>query len=159
VPSVQNQCNSDIYITNYVLHVRLFLLPSVEEGLITICLDTFAAGGESIGALLGFSLLYMVVHPNVQKAVQKELDAVVGKDRRPAVADRARSDSTCKSRTDKSRVALKFSYLRASSVVQLTYVVFRLIYLLVNRNIMPLEYLAHFVRHFRRPSYRMELAA
>lgn len=61
-----------------------------EEGLITICLDTFAAGGESIGSFLGFALLYMLVYPNVQKAVQKELDAVVGRDRRPALADRAR---------------------------------------------------------------------
>jgi cytochrome P450 len=67
-----------------------FLLPSSEEGLITIGLDLFAAGGESIASALGFSVLYMVVYPNVQKAVQKELDAVVGRDRRPALADKAR---------------------------------------------------------------------
>jgi cytochrome P450 len=86
----QYQCNSDLDITIYVLYVSLFLLPASEEGLITICLDLFTAGGESISSSLGFSLLYMVVHPNVQKAVQKELDAVVGRDRRPALADRAR---------------------------------------------------------------------
>jgi len=90
VPSAQNQCNSDLDITVYVLHVRLFLLLSAEEGLITICMDLFSVGGESIASSVGFSILYMVVHPNVQKAVQKELDAVVGRDRRPALADRAR---------------------------------------------------------------------
>jgi cytochrome P450 len=65
-------------------------LLSSEEGLITICLDLFAAGGETIASSLGYSLLYMVLYPNVQKAVQKELDAVVGRDRRPTLADRAR---------------------------------------------------------------------
>jgi len=90
VPLAQNQCKSDLDITVYLLHVRLFLLPSSEEGLITICLDLFTAGGETTASSLGFSLLYMLVHPNIQKAVQKELDAIVGRDRRPALEDRAR---------------------------------------------------------------------
>ncbi|XP_069672280.1 methyl farnesoate epoxidase-like [Periplaneta americana] len=61
-----------------------------EEGLITICLDMFAAGGEATTSTLGFCLLYMVVYPEVQKKVQKELDAVVGRDRRPTLEDRAK---------------------------------------------------------------------
>ena len=81
---------SDLDITICVLHVRSFLLPPSEEGLITICLDLFTAGGETMSMSLGFSLLYMLVHPNVQKAVQKELDAVVGRDRSPTLQDRAR---------------------------------------------------------------------
>ncbi|XP_069672288.1 methyl farnesoate epoxidase-like [Periplaneta americana] len=59
-----------------------------EEGLIVICMDIFAAGAESVGSFLGFCLLYMVLHPRVQKEVQKELDAVVGRDRRPGLQDR-----------------------------------------------------------------------
>jgi cytochrome P450 len=55
-----------------------------------VCLDLFAAGGESINSSLGFYILYMILHPRVQKAVQEELDAVVGRDRRPVIADRAR---------------------------------------------------------------------
>lgn len=39
---------------------------------------------------LGFFLLYMVLHPRVQESVQKELDTVVGRDRRPSLDDRAR---------------------------------------------------------------------
>jgi hypothetical protein len=66
-----------------------FLCPP-EEGLITICLDLFTAGGETLNSSLGFYLLYMVLHPEVQKEVQKELDEVVGKGRRPTIADRAK---------------------------------------------------------------------
>lgn len=61
-----------------------------EEGLIVLCLDLFSAGGETLSSSLAFSLLYMILNPNVQKAVQKELDQVVGRDRRPTLADRGR---------------------------------------------------------------------
>jgi cytochrome P450 len=50
----------------------------------------FTAGGEPLATSLAFALLHMVVHPDVQQAVQKELDAVVGKDRRPTLEDRAK---------------------------------------------------------------------
>jgi cytochrome P450 len=61
-----------------------------EEGLITICLDLFTAGGETLSASLAFSLLYMILYPKVQDAVQKELDEIVGRDRKPALGDRAK---------------------------------------------------------------------
>lgn len=80
----------DVYLREIKLQKNNPDSTFTEEGLITICLDLFTAGGETIASSVGFSLLYMVVHPNVQKAVQKELDAVVGRDRRPALADRAR---------------------------------------------------------------------
>ncbi|KAJ9598796.1 hypothetical protein L9F63_026670, partial [Diploptera punctata] len=59
-----------------------------EEGLITICLDLFAAGGETTTSSIEFTLMYMVLYPEVQKAVHKELDAVVGQNRRPTLEDR-----------------------------------------------------------------------
>ena len=59
-----------------------------EEGLITICLDLFIAGGETTTSSIEFSLMYMILYPEVQKAVQKELDAVVGQNRRPTLEDR-----------------------------------------------------------------------
>jgi cytochrome P450 len=72
----------------------VFLLSSLvgytEEGLIILCLDLFAAGAESVSNSLGFYVLYMVLHPTVQEAVQKELDTVVGRNRRPSLEDRAR---------------------------------------------------------------------
>jgi cytochrome P450 len=66
------------------------LLCPPEEGLIVISLDLFTAGGETLSSSLAFSLLYMILYPNIQKAVQKELDEVVGKDRRPTLGDRVR---------------------------------------------------------------------
>ncbi|XP_066305363.1 cytochrome P450 2U1-like [Branchiostoma lanceolatum] len=40
--------------------------------------NLFLAGTETASNTLRWSLLYMVLHPNVQKKVQEELDAVVG---------------------------------------------------------------------------------
>lgn len=79
----------DVYLREMKLQGSNPASTFTEEGLITICLDLFTAGGETMSTSLGFSLLYMLVHPNVQKAVQKELDAVVGRDRRPTLQDRA----------------------------------------------------------------------
>jgi cytochrome P450 len=61
------------------------------------CQDLFNAGGDSVDNTLGFCLLYMVLHPHVQSAVQRELDSVVGRDRRPTVEDKHRlvSKRTC----------------------------------------------------------------
>lgn len=61
-----------------------------EEGLIVLCLDLFSAGAETLSNALSFCLLYMVLHPRVQEAVQKELDTVIGRSRRPSLEDRAR---------------------------------------------------------------------
>lgn len=60
-----------------------------EDGLVVLCLDLFAAGSESLSNTLSFCLLYMVLHPRVQEAVQKELDVVIGHSRRPTLEDRA----------------------------------------------------------------------
>ncbi|XP_021919682.1 methyl farnesoate epoxidase-like isoform X2 [Zootermopsis nevadensis] len=61
-----------------------------EEGLIVTCHDFFVAGGDTTNNTLVFCLLYMILHPQVQNAVQEELDSVVGQDRRPSVEDRQR---------------------------------------------------------------------
>lgn len=60
------------------------------ESLITLCLDMFIAGSETTSNTLGFSMLYMVLYPTVQAKVQRELDAVIGRDRRPSLEDRPR---------------------------------------------------------------------
>jgi cytochrome P450 len=62
----------------------------VEDGLIVTCFDLFAAGAESVSNTLSFALLYTVLHPEVQRMVQNELDDVVGRDRRPNLNDRPR---------------------------------------------------------------------
>ncbi|XP_021945308.1 methyl farnesoate epoxidase isoform X2 [Folsomia candida] len=59
-----------------------------EEQLLVILHDLFAAGAESTTNTIAFSLLYMIIYPEVQCKVQAELDKVVGKARLPVYEDR-----------------------------------------------------------------------
>ncbi|XP_052132829.1 methyl farnesoate epoxidase [Frankliniella occidentalis] len=59
-----------------------------ELQLLAICMDMFMAGSETTSKSLGFGFLYLLRHPEVQKRVQEELDAVVGSGRAPELADR-----------------------------------------------------------------------
>ncbi|NWR40510.1 CP2J2 protein, partial [Tachuris rubrigastra] len=49
-----------------------------EENLIQTIFDLFIAGTETTATTLGWALLFMVVYPDIQEKVQKELDAVLG---------------------------------------------------------------------------------
>ncbi|NXJ96044.1 CP2J6 protein, partial [Corythaixoides concolor] len=49
-----------------------------EENLIQSIFDLFLAGTETTATTLRWALLYMVVYPDIQEKVQKELDAVLG---------------------------------------------------------------------------------
>ncbi|NXI56651.1 CP2J6 protein, partial [Chloroceryle aenea] len=49
-----------------------------EENLIQIVFDLFLAGIDTTATTLRWALLYMVVYPDIQEKVQKELDAVLG---------------------------------------------------------------------------------
>ncbi|XP_075013331.1 cytochrome P450 2J6-like [Calonectris borealis] len=49
-----------------------------EENLIQAIFDLFLAGTETTATTLRWALLYMVVYPDIQEKVQKELDAVLG---------------------------------------------------------------------------------
>jgi cytochrome P450 len=53
-------------------------------------LDLFSAGAESVANSLDYSILYLILNPHIQKKVQEELDAVVGRSRRPSLEDRSR---------------------------------------------------------------------
>ncbi|XP_071476969.1 cytochrome P450 2U1-like [Diadema antillarum] len=62
---------------------------SFDEVNLKVCIgDMFGAGTETTTASLKWSILYMVVHPDVQTRVQDELDRVVGRDRLPTLSDR-----------------------------------------------------------------------
>ncbi|CAG9763050.1 unnamed protein product [Ceutorhynchus assimilis] len=60
-----------------------------DDQLVSLCLDLFMAGAETTSNSLGFSMLYMVLYPDIQSKVQKELDEVIGRDRWPNLRDRA----------------------------------------------------------------------
>uniref|UniRef100_A0A8C3R0H2 Uncharacterized protein n=1 Tax=Cyanoderma ruficeps TaxID=181631 RepID=A0A8C3R0H2_9PASS len=49
-----------------------------EVNLIQTLCDLFIAGTETTSTTLLWALLYMVIYPDIQEKVQKELDAVVG---------------------------------------------------------------------------------
>ncbi|KFQ21429.1 Cytochrome P450 2J6, partial [Mesitornis unicolor] len=49
-----------------------------EENLVHVINDLFLGGSETTSTTLYWALLYMVVNPDIQEKVQKELDAVLG---------------------------------------------------------------------------------
>nr|XP_057921192.1 cytochrome P450 2U1 isoform X2 [Doryrhamphus excisus] len=59
-----------------------------EDYLFYIIGDLFIAGTDTTTNSVLWVLLYMVVHPDVQKKVQTELDKVVGRHRVPSLTDR-----------------------------------------------------------------------
>ncbi|NWQ80594.1 CP2J6 protein, partial [Columbina picui] len=59
-----------------------------EENLIQTIFDLFVAGTETTATTLRWALLYMVIYPDVQEKVQKELDAVLGCSRVVCYEDR-----------------------------------------------------------------------
>ncbi|XP_038058681.1 cytochrome P450 2J6-like [Patiria miniata] len=50
--------------------------------------NLFGAGTETTGTTLQWALLYMAVYPEIQQRVQAEIDAVVGRNRLPRMADK-----------------------------------------------------------------------
>ncbi|KFP33958.1 Cytochrome P450 2J6, partial [Colius striatus] len=59
-----------------------------EENLVYVINDLFLGGSETSSTTLYWGLLYMVLNPDIQEKVQKELDAVVGPSRLICYEDR-----------------------------------------------------------------------
>ena len=55
----------------------MLLLIVSEDQLVAVCLDFFIAGSQTTSNTLGFALLAMVRHPDVQAKVQRCLDEAV----------------------------------------------------------------------------------
>lgn len=51
-------------------------------------IDMFVAGSETTNKSIGFAFLYLVRKPELQSRIQKELDAVIGRERKPRLEDR-----------------------------------------------------------------------
>lgn len=51
--------------------------------------DLFSAGMETIKTTIQWAVVFMLHHPEVAKAVQNELDEVVGRNRMPKLEDLA----------------------------------------------------------------------
>ena len=69
--------------------ISLFL-QTTEEQLWVTAMDLFAAGSETTATTLAWAILYMILNPEAQEKVQKEIDQVVGRDREPSLDDRGK---------------------------------------------------------------------
>ncbi|XP_034967472.2 cytochrome P450 2U1 [Zootoca vivipara] len=65
-----------------------------EDYLFFIIADLFIAGTDTTSNTLLWSLLYMSLHPQEQKKVQEEIELVIGRNRPPTLADKARMPFT-----------------------------------------------------------------
>ena len=54
-----------------------------------IIFDIFIGGSETTSHTLGFSLLFMIFHPQIQTKVQEEIDEIL-QGRTPSLTDRGR---------------------------------------------------------------------
>lgn len=60
-----------------------------EDGLLGLLFDLFGAGAEPMSNTLSFALLYLILHPDVQQKLQKQIDMVVGKSSRISLDHRS----------------------------------------------------------------------
>ncbi|XP_070267335.1 cytochrome P450 2D14-like isoform X2 [Myotis yumanensis] len=65
-----------------------------NENLRMVVADLFFAGMVTTSTTLAWALLLMILHPDVQHRVQKEIDETIGQARRPEMADQARMPFT-----------------------------------------------------------------
>ena len=49
-----------------------------DEQLVLVCLDLFEAGSETTSTTILWSVLYMALHPKIQKKCQTEVDEKIG---------------------------------------------------------------------------------
>ncbi|XP_062903935.1 cytochrome P450 2K6-like [Mobula hypostoma] len=59
-----------------------------EDNLLITTSDLFVAGMETTSTTLRWGLMLMAIRPEIQKKVQEELDAVIGREREPRLDDR-----------------------------------------------------------------------
>jgi len=79
----------DVYLNEIKKNDGINNVTYTEDGLIMILLDLFSAGAESVANSLDYAMLYMILNPQVQRKIHEELDAVVGRSRRPSMDDRS----------------------------------------------------------------------
>ncbi|XP_057896536.1 cytochrome P450 2C19-like isoform X3 [Melospiza georgiana] len=64
------------------------------KNLITSAFDLFLAGTETTSITVRYGLLLLLKYPKIQEKIQEEIDQVVGRSRKPCVADRTQMPYT-----------------------------------------------------------------
>ncbi|XP_049761698.1 cytochrome P450 1A2-like [Elephas maximus indicus] len=59
-----------------------------QKKIINLVNDIFGAGIDTVTTAISWSLMYLMTKPGIQKKIQKELDTVIGKARKPRLSDR-----------------------------------------------------------------------
>ncbi|KAG8570480.1 hypothetical protein GDO81_011287 [Engystomops pustulosus] len=65
-----------------------------EETLLHVIADLFVAGTDTTSNTLRWSLLMMILHPQIQKKVHEEIDSVIGRGRLPTIEDHSKMPYT-----------------------------------------------------------------
>ncbi|CAJ0943297.1 unnamed protein product [Ranitomeya imitator] len=58
-----------------------------EKSLVVTTIDLFTAGIETTTTTLRWALLFIILYPEVQQKIHKEIDEVIGRNRKPTMAD------------------------------------------------------------------------
>ncbi|KAJ6664133.1 hypothetical protein lerEdw1_008348, partial [Lerista edwardsae] len=61
----------------------------LDQKITRIVGDLFGAGFDTVTTALSWSLIYLVIYPEIQKKVQEEIDQAVGRERKPRLSDRS----------------------------------------------------------------------
>uniref|UniRef100_A0A803TN63 unspecific monooxygenase n=1 Tax=Anolis carolinensis TaxID=28377 RepID=A0A803TN63_ANOCA len=65
---------------------KMFSISS--ENLFSFLNDLFGAAFDTVTTVMSWGLMYLVVHPEIQKKIQEEIDEVIGRARKPRLSDR-----------------------------------------------------------------------
>ncbi|KPM09295.1 8-oxo-dGDP phosphatase NUDT18 [Sarcoptes scabiei] len=58
-----------------------------EKQLIQVMNDIFSAGLENVTSTIEWSVLFLMLNPNIQRKIQQEIDEVIGNEREPQLTD------------------------------------------------------------------------
>uniref|UniRef100_A0A914DSB2 Unspecific monooxygenase n=1 Tax=Acrobeloides nanus TaxID=290746 RepID=A0A914DSB2_9BILA len=76
-----------------------------QTQLINMCFDLWLAGQETISLTIGWTIVYLILNPEVQKKLHKELDEMIGSDRMVEENDKNLLKYTCAVVNEAQRVA------------------------------------------------------